>query len=93
MSGISGQGRDVDRVILMQMSDRDLLNTCQSNRNMFFQVCDDQFFYRLLTGRYPDTIELFKGTYKQRYLKTVKWVAKLEEDYKYTYTGGNPKIQ
>ena len=40
--------KDVDREILLAMSDEDLLKSCSLNKYLFNVVCDDNFFYRRL---------------------------------------------
>ena len=88
MSGLSGQGKDVDREILLAMDDKDLLNTCNSNnRYLFTTVCDDEFFHRVMQQRYPNIPKL--QNWKYTYLNTVKWVSLLQEEYDYTYTSEN----
>ena len=59
MLGLSGQGKDLDREILLAMDDKDLLNTCNSNnRYLFNTVCDDEFFHRVMQQRYPNIPKL-----------------------------------
>ena len=93
---ISGY-KDTDREILLAMSDKDLLATCSSNKYFFTSVCDDNFFYRKLLRSYPDTLKDFNlekdKNYKQYYLKIVYYVAKLLEEFKYSYIAGNPEKQ
>ena len=55
MNSLSGI-KDVDREILLAMTDKDLLKTCSLNKYLLHTVCDDDFFYRILKLRYPDTL-------------------------------------
>lgn len=86
---------DVERLILSKLSDTDLIKACHLNSRNLNKVCNDQFFFRILMERYPDTVDLEYGTknWREKYLTVVKWIAKLREDYDYVYTGEDPKLQ
>ncbi len=49
--------KDVDREILQKLSDRDIINSCQSNTYAREKVCDETFFRNLVFDRYPETIK------------------------------------
>ena len=96
MNSFSGI-KDVDREILLAMSDEDLLKTCSLNKYLFNVVCDDNFFHKRLLVKYPDTLKYYNSkyykNYKAYYLKVVYYISKLKENYHYSYILGNPKIQ
>lgn len=97
--------KDVDREILLKMSDKKLLKTCSLNKYLLNDVCNENFFYRVLKLRYPDTFNYFssfpisdenkrnKKIYKYYYLQVVYYVGKMKEKYHYSYISGNPKAQ
>ena len=73
--------KDVDREILLKMSDRDILKTCSLNKYFSKKVCDDDFFRRLFQARYPRLVKE-KPSYrnwKQHYLKTIYAIDKLKD--------------
>lgn len=86
---------DADRLILLELNDRDLINTCNTNRYFRNQVCNELFFLKRLINKYPDTLinKPKNTTYKNWYLKIVFYVAKLKEQFDYDYIGGNPEVQ
>ena len=94
MNSFSGI-KDVDREILLAMDDENLLKTCSLNKYLFNNVCDDNFFYRKLLLKYPDTLsyKLREDNYKSYYLRTIYYISKMKEDYDYPYISGNPKVQ
>jgi hypothetical protein len=97
--------KDVDREILLKMSDKKLLKTCSLNKYLLNDVCDDNFFHRVLQLKYPDTLHYLSSfpisvenkkknkIYKSYYLQVVYYVAKMKEKYHYSYISGNPKAQ
>lgn len=97
--------KDVDREILLKMSDKKLLKTCSLNKYLLNDVCDDNFFHRVLQLRYPDTLHYLSSfpisdenkrknqIYKSYYLQIVYYVSKMKEKYFYSYVSGNPKTQ
>lgn len=96
MGGFSSL-KDTDREILLRLSDKELIQTCRLNKYLFKNVCDDNFFRRKLSLSYPDTLPFYNANkyinYKNFYLNMVFYIAKLEEDFKYSYISGNPKAQ
>lgn len=91
--------RDTDREILLRVSDDKLIETCSLNKYLFENVCDDNFFHQKLLFSYPDILGYFKigskeyKNYKQLYLSMIYYISKMKEDFHYSYTSGNPKIQ
>ena len=89
--GLSGLGKDIDRTILLQMSDRDLIHACKADSTMFFKVCDEEFFHRVMQQRYPEVPK--EATWKRTYLQTVIYVDKMQRRFRYNFVAGDPKIQ
>ena len=90
--------KDLDREILMKLSDDDLIKTCSLNKYMFESVCDEQFFYRRLQVYYPDIMlnyvkRPYDKTWRQYFLEIVYYINKLRGKYNYTYSDGSPEIQ
>ena len=96
MNSLSGI-KDVDREILLAMDDEDWLKTRSLNKYLFNIVCDDNFFYKSLFLKYPDTLLYYNvkkdKTYRRYYLKVIYYISKMKEDYNYSYISGNPKTQ
>lgn len=91
------QNIDTDREILLRASDKDLINTCKTNKYFYNKVCNDLFFKRRLQLVYPDTLRFFDlqkyKNYKQYYLQVVYYISKMKEDYDFNYSEGNFKKQ
>lgn len=98
MEGLSGlpNRKDTDREILLRLPDKDLIQTCRLNKYLFTNVCDDNFFKRKLQLTYPHLLRFYSEkeyiNYKNFYLKIVFYIAKLQEDFNYSYVSGNPKV-
>ena len=93
MNRLSGL-KDVDREILKHVSDKELLGACSVDRRMWNEVCDDSFLRRRL-NKYPG-IEIYKDekeTWKQFFLRTIYYISKMQEVYKFQYTAGDFKKQ
>ncbi len=65
--------KDLDREILLKMSDREILKTCSLNKYFSKKVCDDDFFHRLFQVRYSYLVKKkpYYRKWKQHYLKTI----------------------
>ena len=86
--------KDLDREILSKMPDRELLTVCKVDKRFYNEVCDDNFLRRRLS-KYPG-IEKYKQkdeTWKQFFLSVIFYVAKMKEDFEFTYTDGDFKKQ
>ena len=96
MNSFSGI-KDVDREILLAMTDKDLLKSCSLNKYLFNVVCDDNFFYQRLSLKYPNSLKYYSKeqdkNYRDYYLKVIYWISKMKENYGYSYIDGNPKTQ
>ena len=84
--------KDIYEYIVNLAEDRDVINMLSVNR----KFNDDSYFKKILEKRYPLLLE-FKNeheTYKQFYLRMIKYVAKLWEEFKIPYVaekGFNPE--
>ena len=80
--------KDVDREILLKLSNRDLLNACASSKYALNEVCNDTFFYNRLSMTYPELISSkpYKMKWRQYYLNIIKNIYKLDEDFGFKYT-------
>ena len=80
-----GENKDVDRNILLSLSDRQILEVCSLNKYYVETVCDDEFFHRILQQRYPGSIlwnkewerKMKKKSWKQLYIETIYYLGKL----------------
>ncbi len=82
--------KDVDRMILQKLSDRDILIACQSNNYTHKKICDETFFRNLVCSRYPETIK-YKDYVKVRdwkifYLSVIYYIDKLNKEYNFIYS-------
>ena len=85
MNSFSGI-KDVDREILLAMTDEDLLKTCSLNKYLFNVVCDDNFFYRRLLLKYPDTLNVSQSkTSNSLRTRILKYYNKEDGNYKSYY--------
>ncbi len=83
--------KDIYEYIVNLADDRDVINMLAVNR----KFNDDSYFKKILEKRYPLLLRFKKDeTYKQFYLKMVKYMALLWEKYQIPYIPGkdfNPK--
>ena len=65
---------DIDRAILENLSDKDILMACSVNKFMYKKVCNDSFFQRLVLKRFPTFIENTTATLypKDSFLSTIE---------------------
>jgi hypothetical protein len=83
--------KDIDREILGKLDDRELLKACSIDSYTWNTVCDDAFLRRRLLTKYPE-IEQYKlqrESWKQFFLRTIYYISKMKEQYKYEYTFGD----
>jgi hypothetical protein len=68
--------RDLDREILLRMTDRDFLLTCNSSNFLRENVCDENFFKKRLTLTYPNTLNYKPDnkTWRQYYIETIFYI-------------------
>jgi ankyrin repeat protein len=83
--------KDLDREILKWVDDAELLKICSVDKRIWNNVCDDNFLKRRLTQKYPgiDKFKLKSETWKIFFLRSSYYIAKMEEDFKFQYNGGN----
>ena len=85
--------RDVDREIVNNLSDKDLLNMCILNKTYSQRVCDDSYFRLRTLARFPETVPykdyVNEGkrvrSWKNHYLNVVKYIDLLQTDFEYIY--------
>ena len=85
--------RDVDREIVNNLNDKDLLNMCIVNRTYSQRVCDESYFRIRTLARFPETVQYKdyiqttnkERTWKNHYLTIVKYIDLLQSRYKYIY--------
>ena len=75
--------KDIYEYIINLADDRDVINMLSVNR----KFNDDLYFKKILEKRYPLLLAFKKKdeTHKQFYLKMVKYMAKLWEEFKLPY--------
>jgi len=90
MSELSGI-KDVDRVILEKLDDRELLKACSLDKYTWNNVCDDAFLRRRLLSKYPQIAQykLETETWKRFFLRAVNYIALMKEKFNYLYTFGD----
>ena len=84
--------KDLDREILSKVNDTELLTVCSVDKRMWNEVCDDDFLRRRLERTHPDVLQ-YKETWKDFFLDVTHIIAKMKEEYGFTYTTGNYKKQ
>ena len=89
MSTLTGH-KDTDREILLKLNNDDILNYCNKlkNRDIFKQICNDNFFKSYITKNYPKLLiyKPFGLRWKLFYLDIVYYISKLKEDFNFDYT-------
>lgn len=89
MSTLTGH-KDTDREILLKLNNDDVLNYCNKlkNRDIFKQICNDDFFKSYITKNYPKLLiyKPFGLKWKLFYLDIVYYISKLKEDFNFDYT-------
>lgn len=86
--------KDVDREILSNVSDKELLTVCSLNKKFYHDVCDDNLLLRRLS-KYPG-IEQYKEkneTWKRFFLNVIYYVSKMKEKHDFDYTEGDFRKQ
>lgn len=83
--------KDVDRLILEKLNDKDLLKTCKLGKYAL-ELCDENFFRKRLMKDYPDSVKYKNDkSWKNYYLSTIYYVSKMKEEYNFVYKSGDPK--
>jgi len=89
MTTLTGH-KDTDREILLKLNNDDVLNYCNKleNRDIFKQICNDNFFKSYITKNYPKLLiyKPFGLRWKLFYLDIVYYISKLKEDFNFDYT-------
>lgn len=94
--------KNVDRLVLDKITDdAELLEICQTNKDIYERVCDETFFRNRVVSKYPETIK-YKDyvktrkprTWKNHFLSIVTYIDKLKTEYNYEYKGnGSPELE
>jgi ankyrin repeat protein len=90
MSKLTGN-KDTDRLILSNVDEKELLNICSIDKYTWNIVCDDDFLRRKLSLKYPDVNKQKKDneSWKKFFLRSIHYISKLKDYYKYDYTFGD----
>ncbi len=77
--------KDVDRLIIVKLNDRDILEYCKISKYANRKVCDENFFHNLVINRYQNTIK-YKDSVKLRnwknhFLTVVYYIDRLKTVY------------
>ena len=91
--------RDVDREIVNNLDDKDLLQMCLVNKTYAERVCDDSYFRLRTEKRFPETVP-YKDyvrvrTWKNHYLSIIKYIDLLKRDihsYEYLPEDKSPEL-
>ena len=83
--------KDLDREILKWVNDSELLKICSVDKRVWNNVCDDDFLKRRLTQKYPgiNKFKIKNETWKNFFLRSTYYIAKMREDFQFEYNGGN----
>ncbi len=78
--------KDVDRLIISFLPDKDILTVCQTNKYIY-NICNENFFRNLVYNRYQNTIKykdyVKTRTWRQHFISIVYYIDKLEEEFNY----------
>lgn len=83
--------KDVDREILSNLDDEELLKACSIDKYTWNNVCDDGFLKRRILVKYPD-IEQYKKpeeSWKKFFLRATYFISLMKENYGYIYKSGD----
>jgi len=85
--------KDVDQLILKTVRDRDLFNTCISNKYLN-SLCNDDFFYNRMKERYPGVINHKPKdlSWRKYYLEFAIYKDKMGKEFNFNFKSGNPKF-
>ncbi len=88
--------KDVDKIILSHIDDRQLIEICSLNKTYMEKVCDEHFFRDRTISKYPETIK-YKDygrvrSWKQHYLNNVKYSDLLKNYGGYSKKYKSPKL-
>ncbi len=78
---------NTDRIVLNNITDdRQLLEICTTNKDIYQKVCNETFFRNRIISKYAETIK-YKNTdsWKKHYLNIIKYISLLQEDFDYQY--------
>ena len=85
------KNKDVDKIILQHLDDRDLFQLIPINKYAY-SLTDENFWRSRLISKYLNTIDFKKDeTWKEYYLSVVYYIDVLKSKYNYSYIKGDPK--
>ena len=85
--------RDQDREILFKLEDdKELLQVCSLSKYTL-SLCNEDFFHNRMKQKYPEVKKPENMTWKNFFLQTVYYVAKLKEEFNFVFlpTSDDPK--
>ena len=85
METITGH-KDTDRLVFLQLDDKDLLRSCQVN-SYTNKLCDDSFFLNRILKKYPSWFNsnIYKQKWRKFYLNQLIYIDKLNK-FGFTYS-------
>jgi hypothetical protein len=86
--------KDTDREILSKLNDADTLRACSVNKKFWNEICDDQFFRRRFL-KYPglESMKNENETWKQFFLRYMKYTSLMKEKYNFEFDYRYPDFQ
>ena len=83
--------KDTDKLILLNLDDRDLLIACNINKYARQILCDNTFFLTRLSQKFPHSKKFKpeKLSWKEYYLTIVQLKDKMEKIYNFDFVDGN----
>lgn len=84
--------KDVDRFIIDQLSDREVLEFCKTSKYSNEKICDETFFRNRVITHYSNTLKykdkVKKRNWKNYFLSLVYYIDKLNSEYQFNYLIG-----
>lgn len=84
--------KDVDRIILQNLDDKDLFSALLTNKYLNSLV-DENFWMNRVLIRYPETFKFKEShmNWRNFYLSTVYYINEMKIKYGFDFTKGDPK--
>jgi hypothetical protein len=86
--------KEVDRLILNQLDDYDMLKACNTNSYARKTVCDETFFLNRILERFPLSKQYKPSNYswKKYYLEIIQLKEKMLKQFNFNFTDGNATL-
>lgn len=86
--------KDIDRYILLNLTDREMINVCSVNKYARKEICDDKFFLLRIIKKFPSSLKYKKVNmrWKEYYVNIVKIREKLQKEYGFSFISGDPYL-